>query len=1218
MTRSLFILLVFAALLPTAQAQRGSVSEADILRREEVWSELGLSAEQTAKLKELQEKSSPGRDFFEPFLKRIGAEKDAEKQSAIREEMSAAVTKARSIFRDSAKDVLSKEQQTQLRGLFFRSAGMRAFTDDGVAKEYGLTEDQVKKLGELNDERRSASRSLGFDATEDERTKFNDEWQAKLTAVLTPEQKQRFEKESSVGETAVAGAGRPPGPPGPGGVMPQRPVAEGEAVASFGGGTAPGRQQKVDTFKFNFRFAPWDQVLQMFADGADLTLDLNQVPPGTFSHLDDNEYTATQALDIMNGYLLRKGYCMVQKDNFLIILNVDNGIPPSLIPETTVEDLLKVGKDQAVGDNELASVTISVEDMDTGRAAQEVEAMLGPQGSLVALTESKILIITDVGANLRRVHALLMTAMSKSKPDAQIFKSYFVKNMDVEEAELAVMTQFGMRQNVQNVSSSVEERSRMAARSASRGGQPQPQTQRSSASSSEEPEIQIASDLRLNSLLVTGTAKQHELVNTILEVLDVSTAPDGSPLKRGKKGTYLEVYKVQTADAREVTKTLSAMNIPGVTVVNEDGRHGTIHIMAGERQHEEVAALIRQLDSAGAGGSVAVIQLAQMDPLSAAATLRSLFIADGDSAPTIEADSYGRRLIIRGTVEQIAQIRTVLTELGEDGTGLRQREGGLVRSFSLQGRNPEQFLRILEQQWKAQNQPTKINIFVPAQENPIRSRRTPEEEIDSPKRDAGAQTKSKDGEPLSWNEPTSRNSRFTTAAIEPQTSEEVAQEASRRVKSFSSSAVERVPSRGPGFSVSRSLTVAPQLQDEPAKATEPMTEDEPEVSDQKSEEWDPNAVGQINLDQEVVIQLFGDDLILSSNNEEALNQLEDMLDFLNQTVPMKPEYTVVYLTAADAMEAADMLSQFFPSSSVASTTASSLSSGSLLGDLGGSLSGMGSSLMDMTGLSGLAASSSTLKIIPDVRTNSLFITGPQAMIDDALAFLKVLDSNDIPASLKDMQPREIIVEHAEVDAVASQVRDLFKPYMEVPQQQGRGQQQNPLAMMFGGGGANAGAVNQVRMTLAVDNQTSILTINSSQEIFDEVQGVVNRLDEAARLARPTVRSIQLKNADATLIQQMLTSLLPRVSVSSSASSGGNKPSGSSGQSNRDSNNNSGQDAINRAIQDRIRERLGGGGGRDTGGRPGGNTGGFGGGRPGGGGTFGGGSRRGGGGGRGGR
>lgn len=1154
----LFCFVCCAILAPAAMAQRGRVSEADMLRRNEVWSELGLNDAQTAKLEELQKKSSPGRDFFEPYLKRIAETQSKEEQTKIRAEMTEAVTKARSLFRDNAAEVLDGSQKKKLRTMFLQSAGLRAFSDEKLAKDYGLSEEQTAKLAELSEQRRTASRELGFDASEEARQNFNDQWQEKFMAVLSPAQKERFEKESDAGSPPAEVAAQQQSPSGaaPGTPPQQMQAPPGEAsVSSFGGGTAPGQQQRVESFSFNFRYAPWDQVLQMFADGAGLTLDLNQIPPGTFSHLDDKTYTARQALDIMNGYLLRKGYCMVQKDNFLIVLNIDNGIPPSLIPDVSVEDLLKVGKDQIVGENELANVTIPVDGMDTSRAAQEVEAMLGPQGSLVALTESQILIVTDVGANLRRVHGLLMTALSKAKPDALIFQSYFLRNIDAEEAEIAVMTQFGMRQNVTNVSAAAEERSRMQARIGG-GRPPTPQ----SNSSSSEPAIQIAADLRLNSLHVTGTAKQHELVAKIVEALDVSEAPDGSPLKRGKSGTYLEVYRVQSADAREVTKTIAAMNMPGVNVVNEDGRAGTIHIMATQRQHEEVAALIRQLDGGGVSGSVSVIQLAQMDPLSAAATLRSLFYSDGDDAPTIETDLYGRRLIVRGSVEQIAQIKQVLLELGEDGSGNRQRgEGGLIRRFSLQGRNPEQFLRVLQQQWESQNQTTKINIVIPNDENPIRSRRTPDQIIDSPREDDVGQpaeparnNQRQPGEPLSWKRP----SKFGRWQV----------------------------------------TTSPRLFDEESPKAD-------EQNGQERADWNPGEkkpeVGEVN------IQLFGDELLLSSTNEAALDRLEDLLDVLNQSLPMKPEYTVVYLKAADALEAADMLSQFFPSSSVASTSSAMSGGSSLLGSLGGSISDMGGSLMDMTGLSGLGVSASTLKIIPDVRTNSLFLTGPQSMIRDALAFLKVLDSNDIPESLKDMQPRQIAVKYADVNDVASLVRDVFKPYMEV-QGQGRGQQQqNPLAMMFGGSNRGGNdAASQVRMTLGVDNQTSILTVNSSQEIFAEVESVVKQMDTAAQAAKPTVRSIQLKNADAALIQQVLTSLVPRVSISSSrtgtSAGSGSSGSTSSGGSQPKTQSNPQQEAINRAIQDRIRERLQGGGGARG---PGGGGGGlFGGGRgPGGGG-----------------
>ncbi len=1176
----------------SAQRSRGG-SETDLLRREEVHQELGLSEEQSKKLQELQASSQTTREQFEENRKKLEAAETDEEKTKIREEFGQAIIKARTVFQDNALTILQDSQRSSLRGLYLTNAGPRGLANDALAKEYGLDEEQVKKINDLSNAQRTASRALGFDASDEERDTFNKQWQEKYTSVLTADQKSRFEKElaqapkpqeEAVAERADSADGNTPQGDASQGDTPQEPMNEPppgeEAVASFGGSVVPGERQLVEEFTFNFRYAPWDQVLQMFADGSDLTLDLTQVPPGTFSHIDDNIYTSKQALDVMNGYLLRKGYAMVQKDNFLIVLNGDNGIPPSLIPDVDSDALLKIGDELVVGDNELVNVTIAVDELDAGRAAQEVEALLGPMGSLIALTESKILIVTDVGANLRRIHGLLTAAMAKSKPDALIFTAYHLKNMDAEEAEIAVMTQFGMRQNVANVSVSAEERSRAQARSQafSRGQTP-------ATPAKAEPEIQVAADLRLNSLLVTGTSKQHQLVATIIETLDVSESPDGSPLGKGRKGTYLEVYQVKSADAGEVTKTLTAMNVPGVQVVNEDRRTGRIHIMATERQHLEVASLIRQLDGVGSVGSVAVIPLAQMDPLSAAATLRSLFLADGADAPTIESDLYGRRLIVRGSIEHITQIKQVLADLGEDGTGVRQRtDGGTVRRFSMQGRNPDDFIKILQQAWEAQ-EGTKINIVIPQDQGPIRSRRTSSGEFGEEPEPA-PEARRPQNEPV--NDPLSQqtfpSSRNMTSDSRWRGGRPASAASGHRESEFSAHPAERfIPVKTP---------IPTQSVDSPATSSRGERQGQPAQ----------------NFDA-VDIIVYGDELILSSRDETQLDRMEDLLDELQQSIPYKPEWTVVYLESADATEAADMLSQFFPSSSVASSSCAV--GGSMLGSLGSSFSSMGSSLMDMTGLSGLGASSTSMRIIPDLRTNSLFISGPQMMVKDALAFLQVLDSNDVPDSLKDMQPRAIMVEHADVNEVAALLGDVFKPYLEA-QGQNRQQQQNPLAAVFGGGGGRGGDddTSQVRMTLGVDAQTSTLLVSSSLALFDEVEFVVRGLDDRAKSANRMVRPIQLKNADPVLIQQVLTNLLPRVSVTASTtrtSSGSGSSGAPGGQSSPGGNPQ--QDAINKAIQDRIR---GAGGGGRTGGGPSGGRGGFGGATGGGRGGFGGGGRPGGG------
>ena len=1132
-TTCVVLAIAFVLSAPSAFAQRRGGSETDFLKREDIQGQLSLSAEQTEKLKGLQDSATTSREVFSEFAEKLRAAENEEERNKIRAELQAAVAKANSAFEDNALTVLNDDQKKLLRGLYLQNAGTRALADEALAAEFGLTDEQKTKIEELSEQRRQASRDLGFEASDEDRDKFNEEWQTKLLAVLTAEQKAKWDQQlasAPAAADATNGIAQVTTPGAPGQMAPPQPVGPppGETgVASFGGGKAQAPGQLVDEFTFSFRYAPWEQVLQMFADGAGLTLDIKQLPPGTFNHFDDNVYTARQALDIMNGYLLRERYAMVEKDRFLVVLNIDGGIPPSLIPDRSIEELLKSGKEIVVGNNEIVRVEMPIENMETARAAQEIEPVLGPVGSMVALTESRLLIITDIGSNLRRIHNFLQGAMGRSKPDDLVFKSYFLRNIHAEEAELQLMTLFGMRQAARNVSYGAES-------SRDRRGPPQPQSQSSTPSEG----LMVSSDLRTNSLFVTGTEKQHVLVEEIIKALDVNEGPDGSELSgRGRRGTYLEVYQVKSADAGEVTKTLSALNLPGVTIVNEDRRTGKIHVMASSRQHEEVAALIRQLDGTSGSETVAVIQLVRMDPLSAAATLRSLFLSDGDSAPTIETDLYGRRLIIRGSIEQITQIRTVLADLGESGDGQRPPSaGGRIRRYSLQGRSAGQFLEILQEAWES-NERNPIRIEVPARRGPIDGLETPEGPI---------------GQERPSNSTGSDNGLDST-------------------------------------SVHR---------DEPYIAVGLQADD----GTSQADAGDSGKASEQSADSpEVLITVIGEELVLSSSDEEALDRLEELLDALQQSLPYETSWTVFYLQSADATEAADMLAQIFPSSSVATTSVSS--SSSFLGSLGSSFSSLGSSVADATGLGGLGSSPMTLQIIPDIRANSLFISGTDSMIADVREVLRILDSNEIPESLRDMRPRTIVLEHADVEEVATILRDIYKPLME-PQGGGNSRQQqgNPLAALMGGGRGNDES-QRIKMTLGVDRQTSTLIVSSSEDVFMQVQDTVQNLDDLARQSNRLIRVVPIEHADVSQIQQSLTNLLPRVSVSSSRTSGGSSSSsrGSSGGSS--SGGSSSNDAAAQAFRDQMRARFFGGGGTPGGGgRPsfGGGTGGrpsFGGGRP---------------------
>jgi type II secretory pathway component GspD/PulD (secretin) len=1095
----------------TARPVNAQGSELDLLRNDSIRQQLGLSTAQQEQLTEASKVGSPGREVFDPFLQRMKETSDEAERTKIREEMQQAISQARDSAGTKALSILDSRQLKLLRSLYIQQAGVRAFSDARVAADLGLTDAQKQKIAELAEQRREASRSVDFSASPDQQETFKKEWEDKFLAVLTDEQRTKWTDQSG---PAAANAGVPTpivagGQPAPvtGARMPESssPPPGAEVVSSFGSTSdAAGEDQIVEKFSFNFRFAPWDQVLQGFATGAGYTLDMSQVPPGTFSHSDRNEYNADQAMDVLNGYLQRKGYALVLKDGFLVCLNVDKPIPPNLIPDVTVEDLMEVdGGSYVIGENEIVRLEIPLEKLDVGVMAQEVEQLVGPIGTMTAFTQTGSLIIADTGSNLRRIKNYIDTSVARRKGDL-IFKAYPLTNIDAEEAEFMLLSQFGMRQGVANVSAG--------------GGGRDRDRQSPAAPPTAATNLQVMSDLRTNSLFVTGSPDQQALVEEIVKVIDVPLDPNSDRAR--STGPYLRVYKV-SGRADQVAQSITAM-MPGV-VVNEDGSAGTVHIFGTAKQHEQVEEWVRAFsEGSGAAGTVAVIPLAKMDPLSAAATLRNLFIAEGANAPTIETDLYGNRIIVKGTGVQVDQIKQVLLDLGEDGSGVKKKgEGGTIRRYSLRGRDPEEFFPYLQQEW-ARQEKSSINIVVPRRSGPIRDLKTPtgESQPESRERqngvDENTQTRLNNG---------------------------------------------RIPLRKQSgyFPVSR-------------------TQDESVAPPQADA---PGAQQTFNADG-VTIVVDGDEVILLGKDEDALDRLEETMDYLQQSIPYRTKWTVFYLQAADATEAAALLEELMPGTSVTSTSGSS----------GFGLSSMFSpitqSVSDLTGLSGIGANPQTLRIIPDPRSNSLFVTGPKSLVDEAEGMLAVLDSNDIPESMRELQPRRIEVKYAEIDEIATMVNDAFKPYMEPPG--GRQQQNNPLAQMFGGGGggSKANEPQGIQMTVAVDRMTSSLIVSSNEALFEKVKSMVTEVDDAAKLANRTVRVVQLQHSDATVVQQSLTSLFPRVTSSAT------RPSSSTTNSSSSGNNGSGDrggssspqpssDPFRQMMEDRMRSSRGGDSGSSRGG-----------------------------------
>src|SRR5687768_10122621 len=118
---------------------------------------------------------------------------------------------------------------------------------------------------------------------------------------------------------------------------------------------------------FSFRYQPWQEVLDWFADQAGLSLVFETLPPGTFNYNDTRTYSPAEALDVLNSVLLIKGYTLVRKDRMLVVVNLEDPIPPNLVPDISLEEL------DERGEYELVRVLFPVWNMTPDQAGQEIQ-----------------------------------------------------------------------------------------------------------------------------------------------------------------------------------------------------------------------------------------------------------------------------------------------------------------------------------------------------------------------------------------------------------------------------------------------------------------------------------------------------------------------------------------------------------------------------------------------------------------------------------------------------------------------------------------------------------------------------------------------------------------------------------------------------------------------------------------------------------------------------
>lgn len=910
--------------------------------------------------------------------------------------------------------------------------------------------------------------------------------------------------------------------------------------------------------RFNFRYAPWKEVLDWFARQADLSFVTEAYPPGTFNYVDDREYTPAQAIDIINSVLLTKGYTLIRRERALMLINLDDGIPPNLVETLSPEQL------DAKGEYELVSVLFQLDKLTPEEAEVEIKRLLGPQGSIIALPKSRQIQITETAGRLRAIRSVIQRVEDPQGFGATILKPFELKHAEPAEA-LPVLRQL----------MDIPE-----------GG-----------NASLDGSIRIAVDAANKRFLASGKAEKLKRLEEILKFVDVpktgqTTTIDDTP--------QLEVYSITTADSQSVLAVLQTLlaGLPDVRLAI-DAKTGNIIALARRTEHATIRATIDQLQRDAR--RVEVFQLRSVDPQLAVLSINKLFNGSTDpklppppTAPQVDADPTTRQLMVRATSSQIEQIRELLSKLGESDSASGEEgtaSSSKVRMIPLKGRSAQAALEQLELVWPTVRQ-NRIRVVTPSAVIPsVRpsstdeseptggdywlppaggARPSPADEIDrhSPPGGSGFVPMPHGSSAIPGTAPKPAEPAQLPAGGVPATEDENGKSTDRR-----DSRRRQVPV----MFAAETLHTGPvpvgasaELADRPGAAAAaaqsiPSSDSgenaRPSTAASKTSEATVGGVAEANGGAApsaparrnpadlppIIVSVGPGGIMIASEDVEALNEFEELLNQIaSGPAANLPEMTIFYLKHAKAGAVAETLEQIFSGASGGESSGG----GGLLGDMAGAALGdRGGLLGTLLGLGGGGDGGSlkptgSIKITPDARLNALVVQANASDTQMIEQLLKILDQRESPEEVLIVPKAKIIaLKNTQAQEVVDMVRQVYADrVMSSGGQQAAAQPRPPSPQEFmqmlrgsmggrrGGGGGGAGGrggsqEETQKMSLAIDPRTNSVILAAPEPLFTEVQQLIDQIDKAALVSNQTMRVVTLRKASSDSVRQGLAALV---------------------------------------------------------------------------------------------
>jgi type II secretory pathway component GspD/PulD (secretin) len=389
------------------------------------------------------------------------------------------------------------------------------------------------------------------------------------------------------------------------------PAAQPDAPATIDQATDVNvADQPVPELRFAFREQKWIDVLDWFARQADLSLVVNEVPPGNFTYSDTKLYTPTEALDLLNGVLNTRGFALVRRDRMLICANLNEGIPDGLIPRVQLDALDQYGQ------FELVEVMFPLGKRPAEAVAEEIRPLLGKYGKATVLPQTSQLLVTTTAGQMRAVNAIISSIPEPQPPKPE------PKKPDPPKPELVIYP----AENVDPNAATEMIKSLVG-------------------------DVKMTVDSQSGQINAYATPQQHEVIQKLLQQMASSTADERKPT--------LEIYSVEESQSTAILQQLRLI-IPGATLTL-DADPSRLIAYATPEQHKQ---LRETLDKLGAEASdpardiPVVYSLRHADPQAVVTMVEKLF-----PRAKVSVEPESGRLVLLATTAQQNAIRQFIEQL---------------------------------------------------------------------------------------------------------------------------------------------------------------------------------------------------------------------------------------------------------------------------------------------------------------------------------------------------------------------------------------------------------------------------------------------------------------------------------------------------------------------------------------------------------------------------